>query len=106
MAGVLSLQFTPKSGDKQFNLQKVNEIISEYSDKKLDLVVIPEFFSTGICDDAFINSPEDVNGGEVVKFLSETARKYNTNIVCGTASERDGESYLTLHLSLTEAGNL
>ena len=53
MAGILSLQFTPKSGDKQFNLQKVSEIISKYSDKKLDLVVIPEFFSTGICDDFY-----------------------------------------------------
>ena len=102
MAGILSLQFTPKSGDKQFNLQKVSEIISKYSDKKLDLVVIPEFFSTGICDDAFINSPEDANGGEVVKFLSETARKYNTEQQVSVLVK----SYSTLHLSLTEAENL
>ena len=106
MAGILSLQFTPKAGDKQFNLQKVSEIISKYSDKKLDLVVIPEFFSTGICDDAFINSPEDANGGEVVKFLSETARKYNTNIVCGTASERVGEKLFNTAFVLNRSGEL
>lgn len=89
MAGILSLQFTPKSGDKEYNLQKVNELISQYCDKELDLIILPEFFSTGICDDAFINSPEDVNGGKVTKFLAETAKKYHTNIVCGSVSERD-----------------
>lgn len=90
MAGILSLQFTPKSGDKEYNLQKVNDMISQYCDKDLDLVILPEFFSTGICDDAFINSPEGIQGGIVTKFLSKTAKNYHTNIVCGSVGERDG----------------
>ncbi len=88
MAGILNLQFTPKSGDKEFNLQKVSQMISQYCDKKLDLIILPEFFSTGICDDAFINFPEDTKGGVVVKFLSAVAKRFNTNIICGTVSEK------------------
>lgn len=45
MAGILSIQFNPKIGDKEFNLIKVEEFISQNSDKNLDLVLFSEFFS-------------------------------------------------------------
>ena len=44
-------------------VEKVEEIINQYSDNQLDLIVLPEFFSTGICDKSFIDAPEDENGG-------------------------------------------
>ena len=45
MTGILSIQFNPKIGDKEFNLIKVEEFISQNSDKNLDLVLFSEFFS-------------------------------------------------------------
>lgn len=51
------IQFNPVIGDKKANLQKAFDIIKQYCDKKLDLVILPEFFSTGIDDNAFINKP-------------------------------------------------
>lgn len=90
-AGILSVQFNPILADKQANLEKVEEIIHQYGDNSLDLVVLPEFFSTGICDKEFINSPEDENGGEVIATLKETAKRYRTNIVAGTVIELDGD---------------
>ena len=106
MAGILSIQFTPAAGDKERNFQKVCGLIEKFADRKLDLIVIPEFFSTGICDDAFINSPEDSKGGAVVEFFSKIARRYKTNIVCGTASERDGEKLYNTSFVLNRSGVL
>ena len=95
-AGILSVQFNPILGDKQANLEKAQEIIHQHSDNNLDLIVLPEFFSTGICDESFINSPEDETGGAVIAELKETAKRYNTNIAAGTVIEQvDGKRYNT-----------
>lgn len=92
--GILSVQFNPVIGDKKANLQKAFDIIKQYCDKKLDLVVLPEFFSTGIDDNAFINKPEAKDGGEVIEFMRETAKRFNTNIVCGSVIiEDEGKRY-------------
>ena len=44
MAGILNIQFPPKAGDKEANLNKVKEFVSGYCDKPLDLIVITDFF--------------------------------------------------------------
>lgn len=95
-AGILSVQFNPILGDKQANLDKAEEIIHQFSDKNIDLVVLPEFFSTGICDKSFINSPEDETGGEIISAVKEIAKRYNTNIAAGTVIElAEGKRYNT-----------
>lgn len=95
-AGILSVQFNPILGDKDANFEKIEEIIHQHSEDNLDLVVLPEFFSTGICDKEFITSPEDENGGEIIKKLQETAQRYNTNIVAGSVIELSkGKRYNT-----------
>ena len=87
----MNIQINPVLGDKEKNLETVKGFVEKYSDKKPDLVVLPEFFSTGIDDNTMINSPEDENGGIVVKNLSETAKKFDTNIVCGSVIEKEGD---------------
>lgn len=91
MSGILNIQINPVLGDKEKNLETVKGFVEKYSDKKPDLVVLPEFFSTGIDDNTMINSPEDENGGIVVKNLSKTAKKFDTNIVCGSVIEKEGD---------------
>lgn len=95
-ANILCVQYNPILGDKKGNLEKAEEIIRQYSDNNLDLVVLPEFFSTSICDEAFINSPEDKDGGDVIKEVKEFAKRYNTNIIAGTVITLvDGKRYNT-----------
>ena len=106
MTGVLSIQFTPEAGNKEKNFQKVCEILGQFADKKLDLVVLPEFFSTGIGDDSFIKTAVDADGGEVVKFFSGIAQQYNTNIVCGTVGERDGKKIYNTAFVINRSGVL
>ncbi len=88
MAGILNLQFTPTAGDKRANLEKVRDMISGYRDKPLDLVIMPEFFSTSIDDKSMVNESEDEKGGCVTEFLSDVAKTYNTNIICGSVMEK------------------
>lgn len=106
MAGILNLQFTPKAGDKEANLNKVKELISGYCDKELDLVVIPEFFSTGIDDKSMLNNPEDENGGVVTDFLKDVAKRYNTNIICGSVMEKSGDKLYNTCFVLDRQGEI
>lgn len=63
---------------------------------RTDLVLLPEFFSTGISHEAFKNFPEDEDGGETIDFLRKLAKDLNTNIVCGSVIERvSDKSYNT-----------
>lgn len=90
---VTNCQFQPKCGDKNHNLNKVSEMLEGV---KTDLIVLPEFFSTGISHEAFKNFPEDENGGETIDFLKKLAVKLNANIICGSVIERvSGKSYNT-----------
>lgn len=96
MTGILSIQFNPKIGDKKANLKRVESFLEENKDKKPDLVLVPEFFSTGIDHNSFINFPEDENGGLVIDKMKELAVKYNTNIISGSVIEKfEGKLYNT-----------
>lgn len=106
MAGILNIQLNPVLGDKEKNLEKVNKYIEQYSENGLDLVVLPEFFSTGVHHESFINAPEDTNGGVVVARLSETAKKFNTNIVCGSVIERDGDKLYNTSFVVDREGKI
>lgn len=91
---VVACQYTPKAGDKLYNINKIRKMLS--SGSGYDLVVLPEFFSTGVDHFAFANSPENSDGGETIDELRNIAKSFNTNIVCGSVIERVGEkSYNT-----------
>jgi len=106
MAGILNIQLKPTLGDKEINLKKVEHYIKKNSDKKLDLVVLPEFFSTGVCHESFLNDPEDENGGETIKKIQELAKKYNTNIVAGTVIEGAGDRLYNTSFVINREGEI
>ena len=106
MTGVLNIQFNPSLGDKEANLRKVEGYLKNFANKTLDLVVLPEFFSTGINHDSFINHPEPENGGEVIKRVSEIANQYNTNIVAGTVIEKSEDKLYNTCFVINRNGNI
>lgn len=106
MAGILNIQLKPTLGDKQINLKKVEHFIKKYSDKKLDLVVLPEFFSTGVHHEFFLNAPEDENGGQTIAAVCELAKKYNTNIIAGTVIEKSGEKLYNTSFAINRNGEI
>lgn len=60
MAGVLSLQFEPVLNNIEENLNKVGMLIEKFAGenpgKPLDLIVFPEFFTTGVSH-AYVDNP-------------------------------------------------
>ncbi|MBD5403271.1 hypothetical protein HDR58_10825 [bacterium] len=106
MAGILNIQVKPTIGNKELNLKKIEHFIKKYSDKKLDLVVMPEFFSTGISHEEFINNPVDENGGDTIEFIKDLATKYNTNIIAGTVIEKSEDKLYNTSFIIDRKGEI
>ena len=93
MAGILNIQINPSFGKIDVNLRKTEHFIKKNSDKNIDLVVLPEFFSTGNDYENYSRFAVDENGGSTIEFIKELAVKYNTNIIAGTVIEKSGVNY-------------
>lgn len=99
MTNVLTVQFRPKIGEREKNLEKVKNIIEENADKKIDLILVSEFFNTGISRPAFEKLAEEEGNSPTKEFFSQLAKKYNSYILCGSIVEKDGDKlYNTSYL--------
>ena len=103
MAGILNIQLKSLMGDKETNLKKIEHYIKFNSDKKLDLVVMPEFFATNV---DFVDNAEDENGGETIKFIQNLAKRYNTNIVAGSVVRKIGECLYNTSFAIDRMGEV
>ncbi len=106
MAGILNIQINPVIGNKEKNLEKIECFVEDNKNKKLDLVVVPEFFSTGVDKNSFVNSPEDEEGGVVIKKMCELAKKYNTNIIAGSIIEKSAEKLYNTSYAINREGKI
>jgi len=106
IANILSAQFQPKPGDKAANLNKVKELIAKYKDKSLDLIVLPEFFSTGIDHETMVNQPENTDGGKTIAEIAELAKSYNTNIISGSVVEKENNRLYNTSFALNRKGEI
>ena len=104
MVGILNIQIKPVLKNKELNLKKINHFLKKNSDKNLDLVILPEFFSTGIDHEEFTQNPEDENGGETIDYIKELAKEFNTNIVSGTVIEKSNDKLYNTTFIINRAG--
>ena len=93
-AKILNIQISPKIGDKLYNCNKIGEYISNNSSGGLDLVLMPEFFSTGIDNVSFTQYPEIEENSWILAYFSELAKQFSTNIVCGSVIEKTPDKRL------------
>lgn len=99
----ISIQFCSRAGDKKYNLEKTSGLINS---KSADLIVLPEFFNTGVSHDAFINLAEEENSSETLEFMSKIAQKNSSNIVCGSIIEREGDKLYNTSYVLDRKGEI
>ena len=102
--GVLSCQFEPYIGNRDKNLEKVDELIGQYGDKNIDLVLVPEFFTTGIPKDGFI--PEEEKTSYTLDFMKNLAKKYKTNICCGSIIEKEHDKLYNTTYFIDRSGDV
>lgn len=103
MAGILCIQLNSVMGNKTANIEKIENQLNHNKNKKLDLVVFPEFFSTSI---DYKKDPEDENGGGTIQKICEFAQKYNTNIVAGTVVRKVGEKFYNTSFAINRQGEI
>ena len=106
MTGILCIQYNPKLGDKEFNLNIIEKYICENLNKNIDLVVLPEFFSTGIEHNSFLNFPEDEQGGNTIEKVKDIAIKYSLNIIAGSVIERSMNKLYNTSFVVDRLGNV
>lgn len=103
---VISVQTCPKIGQRDKNLNKVKELIEINSNLKPDLVVVPEFFNTGVCVPEFKKLAESEHNSLTLQFFSEIAKKYDTYIVVGSIIEKDEDKLYNTSWLLDRKGEI
>lgn len=104
-ANILSVQIRPKIGHKGKNLEKVREFIEKNADLKPDLILMPEFFNTGVSAVEFKKLAEE-GLGETTQFFSEIAKKYNTYVLCGSITVKEGDKLYNISRLLDRNGEV
>lgn len=106
MTNILSIQIEPEIGKRDVNHKKASAIVEQYAHKKPDLIIMPEFFNTGINKDAFKLLAEEEVQSPTVNFFKELAIKYNSYILCGSIVEKDGNSLYNASMLLNKKGEM
>jgi len=84
-------QFSPVFGKKDENLKKVSSVLKN---TELELLVLPEFFSTGyqfVSVDEVRELSEPIQGGHTTGFISDLSHEKDMYIVAGLP-EKDGDA--------------
>ena len=101
--GVLSIQMNSVAEPTAQNLSKVEKIIRGYTSRKIDLIVLPEFFSTNT---SYMQAIENEYGGQTINQVCELAKRYNTNIVAGTVVRRIGNKLYNTSFAINRNGKV
>lgn len=106
MTGILNIQVNPTFGKLEVNLKKAEHFIKKYSDKNLDLVVLPEFFATGNDYENYDKVAVDEDGGVIIEFIKDLSKKYNTNIAAGSVIEKSGINFYNTAFIVSRKGEI
>jgi len=84
---ISAIQMESVIGDKKANFEKVERLIDRNIKKGTDILILPELWNVGWACDKFVAASEKLDTSETVEFLSNFAKKYNTNILGGSFVE-------------------
>ncbi|GAB4296010.1 MAG: carbon-nitrogen family hydrolase [Ignavibacteriaceae bacterium] len=96
------VQFNPDWEDKSRNIEKLEKLL-EANAPKTQLIVLPEMTLTGFT----MNSGKfsEKIDGESFNFFSDTARRFNSDVIAGII-EQSGSNYFNTLLHVDKSGNL
>lgn len=85
-------------GNKETNLERAVQMVKKAASNKVDLIVLPELFTTGYCLDKATDLAEPPKGHSI-ELLRDLAGRFRIFIVAGSILEKRGsEIYNTCHL--------
>lgn len=78
------LQMSSVIGDVEANINKVTTLLNDNILNNTDVLVLPEVWTVGWSCKNFQKTAQNIENSSVIYFLSEIAKKYNTNIIGGS----------------------
>lgn len=92
---VSALQLNSVIGNKQANIEKVHNFVTQNIEQNTDVLILPEVWTVGWACDEFAKSAEHIENSSVIRFLSKLAQKYNIYIIGGSFIRKgdDGNLY-------------
>lgn len=104
---LLVVQLEAIAGDIDKNILKIKELFEKSHHSSADLIVLPELWSIGWDSPNFNKSSEPILESRAYKFLQEIAKKYNANVIGGSAVLRkNGEKDRNTCLIFDRQGDL
>ena len=100
------LQMSSIMGDVDANIQKVKSLISAKLPSDTDVLVLPEVWTVGWDCTRFQQTAQYIDGGSVYDFLSDIAKRYNTNIIGGSYITTDGKDFYNTCPVFSRRGDL
>ena len=98
-----AVQLEARLGDVNYNLAKTNNLIDDAFRRGADLVIVPEFFTTGIAfHPSLLNAALPLEG-RALQLLCDKARRYNRPVGGSfIAIKQDRERYNTFVLAFPD----
>lgn len=103
---ILAVQMSSKVGDVKSNYLKVLNLIEKNIKNKPDIVILPEVWTVGWMPSVFTDSAESIEDNGTIKFLSDIAKKYSTNIIGGSFITKSGDKYYNTCPVINRQGEL
>ena len=69
---------------KKKNFERVNKLVNKFEGQEIDLIILPELFSTGWYPPIYPKSFETIDNSPTMEFLSDLAKRFNSNVVGGS----------------------
>ena len=104
---ISAVQMCSKIGDKKENFKKVSQLIGRDVNSNVDIIILPEVWTSGWSPKHFRETAEYIEKSETIEFLSQIAKNYNSYIIGGSFIEKVNENkYLNTCPVLDRQGNL
>lgn len=104
---ILQIQINPVSCKPDLNFEGLEKIFADFknSNRKADLIILPEFWTLGWEPEKFREFAEDENG-KTVNFLKDFALKNNVSILGGTMVRKVGNELCNSCPIISSCGEL
>lgn len=103
---LLAVQMSSEIGNKEANFAKVKGIIDNEIRPQTDIIVLPEVWTVGWKPSVFKDSAEELENSPTIKFLSEIAKEYSTNIIGGSFITKKDDVYYNTCPIINRKGEL
>lgn len=97
------IQFDVSYGNPEKNKNKVANLIGKAMERKPDIIVLPELWTTGY-DLTRLDEIADENAEDTEKFIGDMARQYEVNIVAGSVAKKTNENVTNTMFTFDRSG--